>query len=168
MVLVCMVLFAGCEKDSDLPNALVKPLPSDNFSIRFIVHDASDDDLLFNEGGYRKTWRGKGWSPMLGEFLVEINLICDIDNLLFNDMAGIIEAQDGSKLFFNIPDGAYCSNHACDVFQVGFNDLAEISRGTGRFERVTGSFYPNAKFHNGDRENWFGQFSCVGKIDFNE
>lgn len=189
MFLACMGLLASCEKDSDYSPKPVFPAPDGNFLADFVVLDASENP---NATGGSKTWTGHGHSPLLGPFSVEINLVCDIDNLCFAELHGKFLIQDGSALFFQITEGRYSDQNSCEIFQLSFHETAQITGGTGLFADATGEFKTNANIHNGGIpawENgelppwgngghqvwyywfngetaWFARFSCSGNVAF--
>lgn len=168
-MLMCMViaaLLSSCEKDPELVNRSINTDALKSFDASFIVYDHTEGHAPIMEGGCQKIWKGLGESARLGMFSVEINLICDLDNLLYRDLTGSFKAEDGSTLHFQIAEGKYLCNEGTDsrMFPYSFNDLAVISGGTGRFAGATGHFYPNAKIHNEELPNWFAKFSCLGDL----
>lgn len=165
MCLACVALLSSCEKDPEFSGS-VNLGTLKNFDVNFIVHDVTEGEPIITSNGCLKNWRGEGESVILGQFSVEMNLLCDMENFRFCNLIGTFHSADGSTLFFHIAEGEYlCNNESgCPVFQFSFNNLAEFSGGTGRFAGVTGGFHPNAFIHNGEAQNWFANFSCKGDI----
>jgi hypothetical protein len=166
MCMACMALLSSCEKDPDFSGS-VNLVALKNFDANFIVHEFTEGDRpIITSDGCLKNWKGEGESLLLGNFIVDITLFCDIDNLCFANLIGTFHTEDGSALFFRIADGEYVCNlgENCEGFEFSFNDLAIIAGGTGRFAGATGSFFPNALIHNGESSIWFAKFSCKGDI----
>lgn len=165
MCLACVAVLSSCEKDPEF-SGTVNLDELKNFDANFIVQDFTLPDAPILDGGCLKTWKGFGESYILGQFSVEMNLLCDIENLRFCYLIGTFHAQDGSAIFFNIAEGEYACNLGkdCVDFQYSFNEPAVILGGTGRFAGATGGFHTNALIHNGEIFNWFAKFSCKGDI----
>lgn len=167
---------ANCEKekpvyplgeDLDTYQDFIEDFTAD-FTADFTVYDHSLVPA-YDGTNCQHFWKGEGNSDCIGSFKVEITLKCNMASGEFCSLDGSFITDDGSELFFGITEGKilpYCGEGLDNYYyQSCFNDLAEITGGTGRFVYVTGSFYPNALIHNGnDNEPWFAKFSCEGKI----
>lgn len=167
LCLACIMLLANCEKEGSLNPVKPDLDPNQVFSADFIVWDHSEAPTGENS---QLIWTGEGVSALIGSFSVKITLLCNNSTGEFCNLEGSFLTEDGSKLFFMIPEGKIHPNtgEGCDFYQSCFNEMAEITGGTGRFVLVSGSFYPNAFIHNGndhEDDKWFAKFSCKGKIN---
>jgi len=167
LCLACVMLMASCEKEKPVYPSGEQPDPNQIFTADFTVWEHSVVPAK-DDNNCQLAWKGEGNSDCIGSFRVEITLNCNMATGEFCDLNGSFITDDGSKLFFEISEGKILPNsgEGCDYYQGYFNDLAEITGGTGRFSYVTGSFYPNVFIHYKKDENdtWFAKFSCVGKI----
>ena len=167
LCLACIMLMANCEKEKPVYPSGEDLDPYQDFTADFTVLDHSLVPA-YDGTNCQLFWKGEGNSDCIGSFRVEITLNCNMASGEFCDLDGSFITDDGSELFFGITEGKILpySGEGCDYYQSCFNDLAEITGGTGRFVYVTGSFYPNVFIHKKKNENdtWFAKFACEGKI----
>jgi hypothetical protein len=167
LCLACIMLMANCEKEKTVYPSGDEKDPNLVFYANFTVWEHSvvpnkeDANCLL-------TWKGEGNSYLIGSFRVEITLNCNIATGEFCNLNGSFITDDESEMFFLIREGKICPNtgEGNHYYQGFFNDLAEITGGTGRFVHVTGSFYPNACIHEKkhEQDTWFAKFECEGKL----
>jgi hypothetical protein len=165
----CLLWLTCCEKEfqtgSGMPDLL------ENFELEFIVQTFSGNPASNNNNDWcDQLWIGEGSSLVYGDFSVEISLKCKFCQGEFSDLMGTFSFIGGGDIFFSKSYGSIICNEGedCDYYQAIINDLAEITGGTGIFENATGEFYPNARIHNGEGEDWHAFFSCKGNLSRND
>lgn len=163
--MACVALLANCEKEFQTGPGM-RDL-NENFQLEFIAVTYSGNPATNNNNDWcDQLWKGGGNSLVYGDFSVEISLKCNFCQGEFRDLMGAFSFIDGSDVFFSIPNGSIICNadEDCDYYQAIINDVAKINGGTGVFENATGDFYPNARIHNGEGEDWHAFFSCKGNL----
>lgn len=174
--LAFVALLVNCEKDDRHVVGNYDPDAAKAFSAEFVVYDFSPVDGYYaakkETKGCTRIWKGMGTSALFGDFSVEISMICFIQKGEicgdFCNLSGIITLNEGvDELYFFIPEGKIVCNSDDNKsdYETCFNDLAKITGGIGRFENVSGEFYPNALIHKGGiYDEWHADFKAEGFI----
>lgn len=163
-------LFACSDEGVPTPMGLEDPSGSFTtlFHAEFSLWDHSDyaGGCCNNPPNCHLTLVGNGNGMPMGNISATFSITCNKSAGTYCDGAGKFVAPNGDELYFVVKEGKMFPNTGenCDKYGTCFNDLAEITGGTGIFRDATGFFYTNAFIYDKPDDAWRTDFFSNGTL----